>query len=254
MFRCRTSSVSAASLLRVDFTVYSTGAGGTTRALRHLRAVRCTSVYRRLPDCKAAVSCRSCYITLVGCERAAPCTSLFDTPHVLNVTQKRDFGDWTHRDHRRVCEVIEPFPSARQMRGASTTPEKTQERAAGVEAEPLSSGSDEKPSKAQQLRKVFKEYGAVGVSFHIGISLMSLGIFYSAVSSGVDMTSVLCKLGFSESLVQSKMAAGTSTFLLAYAVHKLFAPVRMSITLVSVPLIVRHLRRTGLFKPRTSAP
>lgn len=134
MFRCRTSSVSAASLLRVDFTVYSTGAGGTTRALRHLRAVRCSSVYRRLPDCKAAVSCRSCYITLVGCERAAPCTSLFDTPHVLNATQKRDFGAWTHRDHRRVCEVIEPFASARQMRGASTTPEKTQERAAGVEA------------------------------------------------------------------------------------------------------------------------
>ncbi|KAA0712665.1 Protein FAM210B, mitochondrial [Triplophysa tibetana] len=133
------------------------------------------------------------------------------------------------------------------MRGASTTPEKTQERGAGVEAEPLSSGSDQNPSKAQLLRKVFKEYGAVGVSFHIGISLMSLGIFYSAVSSGVDMTSVLCKLGFSESLVESKMAAGTSTFLLAYAVHKLFAPVRISITLVSVPLIVRHLRRTDIF-------
>ncbi|KAI7808185.1 protein FAM210B, mitochondrial [Triplophysa rosa] len=261
MFRCRTSSVSAASLLRVNFTVYSTGDGGTTRALRHHRAVCCSSVYRRLPDCKAAVSCRSGYITLVGCERGVPCTSLFDTPYALNATQKHEFGDWTNRDHRRVCEANEPFSSVRQMRGASTTPEKTQERAAGVEAEPLSSGSsaqgpgsDEKPSKAQQLRKVFKEYGAVGVSFHIGISLMSLGIFYSAVSSGIDMTSVLCKMGFSESLVQSKMAAGTSTFVLAYAVHKLFAPVRISITLVSVPLIVRHLRRTGLFKPRTSAP
>ncbi|XP_073726671.1 protein FAM210B, mitochondrial isoform X2 [Misgurnus anguillicaudatus] len=115
-------------------------------------------------------------------------------------------------------------------------------------------GSDEKPSKAQQLKKVFKEYGAVGVSFHIGISLMSLGIFYLAVSSGLDMTSLLYKVGFSESVVQSKMAAGTSTFVLAYAVHKLFAPLRISITLVSVPLIVRHLRKTGLFKPKTSGP
>ncbi len=42
--------------------------------------------------------------------------------------------------------------------------------------------SDEKPSKTQQLRKVFKEYGAVGVSFHIGISLISLGMFYLAIS------------------------------------------------------------------------
>ncbi|KAG7267095.1 hypothetical protein CRUP_011201 [Coryphaenoides rupestris] len=105
------------------------------------------------------------------------------------------------------------------------------------------------PSKAQQLKKVFKEYGAVGVSFHICMSLMSLGMFYLLVSSGIDMAAVLCKLGFSEAVVQSKMAAGTSTFVLAYAVHKLFAPVRISITLVSVPLLVRYLRKTGLFKP-----
>ncbi|XP_071760023.1 protein FAM210B, mitochondrial isoform X2 [Centroberyx gerrardi] len=111
-----------------------------------------------------------------------------------------------------------------------------------------------KPNKTQQLKKVFKEYGAVGVSFHVGISLMSLGMFYLLVSSGIDMAAVLCKLGFSEAVVQSKMAAGTSTFVLAYAVHKLFAPVRISITLVSVPLIVRYFRKTGLFKPPTTAP
>ena len=39
-----------------------------------------------------------------------------------------------------------------------------------------------KPTKAQQLKKVFKEYGAVGVSFHICISLVSLGMFYLFIS------------------------------------------------------------------------
>lgn len=111
-----------------------------------------------------------------------------------------------------------------------------------------------KPNKTQQLKKVFKEYGAVGVSFHICISLMSLGMFYLLVSSGIDMAALLCKLGFSETVVKSKMAAGTSTFVLAYAIHKLFAPVRISITLVSVPLIVRHFRKIGLFKPPPAAP
>ncbi|XP_068769054.1 protein FAM210B, mitochondrial [Struthio camelus] len=110
-------------------------------------------------------------------------------------------------------------------------------------------GENKKPNKSQQLKQVFKEYGAVGVSFHVGISLISLGIFYLAVSSGVDMTAVLFKLGFSESSLQSKMAAGTSTFVLAYAVHKLFAPVRISITVVSVPFIVRYFRKIGFFKP-----
>ncbi|XP_034643238.1 protein FAM210B, mitochondrial [Trachemys scripta elegans] len=113
---------------------------------------------------------------------------------------------------------------------------------------------EKKPNKSQQLRKVFKEYGAVGVSFHIGISLMSLGIFYLAVSSGVDMTAVLLKLGFNEALVQSKVAAGTSTFVLAYAIHKVFAPVRISITLVSVPFLVRYFRKIGFFKPPASNP
>ncbi|KAG6938627.1 family with sequence similarity 210 member B, partial [Chelydra serpentina] len=113
---------------------------------------------------------------------------------------------------------------------------------------------EKKPNKSQQLKKVFKEYGAVGVSFHIGISLMSLGIFYLAVSSGVDMTAVLLKLGFNEALVQSKVAAGTSTFVLAYAIHKVFAPVRISVTLVSVPFLVRYFRKIGFFKPPASNP
>ncbi|KAL6455884.1 hypothetical protein MHYP_G00357350 [Metynnis hypsauchen] len=114
--------------------------------------------------------------------------------------------------------------------------------------------NEKNQSKTMQLKKVFKEYGAVGVSFHIGISLISLGFFYLAVSSGIDMAVVLCKMGFSDSVVQSKMAAGTSTFVLAYAIHKLFAPLRISITLVSVPLIVRYFRKTGLFKPPPANP
>uniref|UniRef100_A0A8D2P4R5 Family with sequence similarity 210 member B n=2 Tax=Zosterops TaxID=36298 RepID=A0A8D2P4R5_ZOSLA len=120
-------------------------------------------------------------------------------------------------------------------------------------AEPLKktdpSAENKKLNKSQQLKQVFKEYGAVGVSFHIGISLVSLGIFYLAVSSGVDMSAVLFRLGFSEASLQSRMAAGTSTFVLAYAVHKLFAPVRISITVVSVPLLVRYCRKVGVFKP-----
>ncbi|KFQ26830.1 Protein FAM210B, partial [Merops nubicus] len=115
-------------------------------------------------------------------------------------------------------------------------------------------GEKKKLNKSQQLKQVFKEYGAVGVSFHVGISLISLGIFYLAVSSGVDMPAVLFKLGFSESSLQSSLAAGPSRFLLAYAAHKLFAPLRVSITLVSVPLLVRYCRKMGFFKPPAPNP
>ncbi|XP_060086747.1 protein FAM210B, mitochondrial [Heteronotia binoei] len=137
---------------------------------------------------------------------------------------------------------------------SSLGPQKDTGRSPGNDVPDPSKENGKKPNKSQQLKKVFKEYGAVGVGFHIGISLMSLGMFYLAVSSGVDMTALLFKLGFDEALVQSKLAAGTSTFVLAYAIHKLFAPVRISITLVSVPFLVRYFRKTGLFKPPAPNP
>nr|XP_020653152.1 protein FAM210B [Pogona vitticeps] len=151
--------------------------------------------------------------------------------------------------------------------GEATPHADASRRATGGESRSLGSRKDtggspgndhtdpsQKPNKSQQLKKVFKEYGGVAVAFHVGISLMSLGMFYLAVSSGVDMTAILFKLGFDEAVVQSKLAAGTSTFLLAYAIHKLFAPVRISITLISVPLLVRYFRKIGFFKPPSPNP
>ncbi|CAL4197998.1 unnamed protein product [Meganyctiphanes norvegica] len=45
------------------------------------------------------------------------------------------------------------------------------------------------------------------------------------------------------------VAAGVSTFVVAYAVHKCFAPLRIAATLTATPFIVRHLRRIGVLKP-----
>lgn len=45
-----------------------------------------------------------------------------------------------------------------------------------------------------------------------------------------------------------KFAENASTFIIAYAVHKVFAPVRISITLASTPFIVRYLRNKNILK------
>ncbi|XP_052456416.1 protein FAM210B, mitochondrial isoform X2 [Carassius gibelio] len=254
MFHCRRNVSGAALLPRVLY---------ASRALHNHRATCCSRVYRRLTATHAVVS-RSRETLPPDLAARAP-MAVF----ALNAAApRREYSDARNGD-RSVPGLgeLESFPPARppapvaiQTRRSSTTPEKTQEeRAANPQTVSSVSGaegqrSDQKPSKTQQLRKVFKEYGSVGVSFHIGISLISLGMFYLAVSSGLDVTALLCKLGFSESVVQSRLAAGTSTFVLAYAVHKLFAPLRISITLVCVPLIVRHLRRTGLFRAGPNRP
>ncbi|CAM5095705.1 unnamed protein product [Natator depressus] len=160
--------------------------------------------------------------------------------------QVQEDAEFSHLQPQITLQATASSSRGSSGKDTSRSPEK--------EVTDPSDEDEKKPNKSQQLKKVFKEYGAVGVSFHVGISLMSLGIFYLAVSSGVDMTAVLLKLGFSEALVQSKVAAGTSTFVLAYAIHKVFAPVRISITLVSVPFLVRYFRKIGFFKPPASNP
>ena len=49
--------------------------------------------------------------------------------------------------------------------------------------------------------------------------------------------------------IGKKMMEQGSTFLIAYGVHKLFAPVRITITLGLTPPIVKYLRRKRILKP-----
>lgn len=101
----------------------------------------------------------------------------------------------------------------------------------------------------QKLKKAAKEYGGTVIVFHVGISLLSLGTSYMAVSSGLDVEQVLQQLGLGN-WMQGKtvLVSNAGTFAVAYAIHKMFAPVRIAITLGSVPLIVRYLRRKGVLK------
>ncbi|KAL3216365.1 hypothetical protein MRX96_033116 [Rhipicephalus microplus] len=104
-------------------------------------------------------------------------------------------------------------------------------------------------SRKEKWKHAIKEYGSAMVAFHVVLSVTSFGICYLLVSSGVDMTTVAEKLGFSmdSQWVNSKVAGGSGTLVLAYAVHKLFTPVRMGITLSTTPILVRWLRRNGVW-------
>ena len=75
---------------------------------------------------------------------------------------------------------------------------------------------------------------------------------YVYVFSGLDVVGLLAKAGVGQSILESKMVTGASTFVIAYAVYKVFVPVRMATTLTATPFIVRYLRRVGVLKVRPS--
>lgn len=66
------------------------------------------------------------------------------------------------------------------------------------------------------------------------------------ICSGLDMETFLSYLPWID--VSTNVAKNAGTFVTAYAIHKIMAPIRISITLTSVPFIVRYLRRIGFLK------
>lgn len=112
-----------------------------------------------------------------------------------------------------------------------------------------SAGSEVPKDKVAQLKLAVKHYGPTVIVFHVGISLMSLGFFYTIVSSGLDVVGLVSRLPYlGDHLKESAVAAGATTFVMSYAVHKVFAPVRIGITLTSAPFLVNYLRSKGILK------
>jgi len=67
------------------------------------------------------------------------------------------------------------------------------------------------------------------------------------VESSIDSTEKVLKTESVE-INTSTAATGAATFVIAYAIHKCFAPVRIATTLTATPFIVRHLRKIGFLK------
>lgn len=71
---------------------------------------------------------------------------------------------------------------------------------------------------------------------------------YSYIFSGVDVLAILKYLNIGEGPLLNAVTSNAGTFVIAYGVHKIFAPARIAITLTATPFIVRYLRRIGILK------
>lgn len=215
--------------------------------------------YEPWSDDMACILQGSC---LPGSTRYCRTLSMFgnvDLKDVMQSTAQDPFANGGKRHYHTTSRAtFRPVWSLRNAHRWVGSPISMNSYGTGRYATDSSQGKEEESSSAateqgqvsqrQRLKMAVRDYGSTVVVFHVCISLMSLGGFYLAVSSGIDVKSLLCTLGFSADVIQSKLATGTSTFVMSYAVHKVFAPVRIGITLTCTPFIVRYLRGIGLLK------
>lgn len=94
---------------------------------------------------------------------------------------------------------------------------------------------------ATTAKDLLKQYGSAYLITSISLSLVSFGICYVAVSNGVDMASLLAKVG----IETSTSAQTTGTVAVAYAIHKAASPIRFPPTVALTPAVAKFLGKGG---------
>ncbi|OWA51223.1 hypothetical protein BV898_15717 [Hypsibius exemplaris] len=128
-------------------------------------------------------------------------------------------------------------------RGTSTAPEiSTPESSSSF---PNSASSSTSFSILPYVKDLYNRYGPTALAFHTAFSAVSLLFWWALVHSpNVDVTLYLAQIGvFSPlTLILTKTVEsfGAGTFTVAYVLHKATGPLRLLLTLIVTPLIVRR--------------
>ncbi|KAI3746586.1 hypothetical protein L6452_09021 [Arctium lappa] len=88
-------------------------------------------------------------------------------------------------------------------------------------------------SKGEQAKELLTKYGGAYLATSITLSLISFSLCYALISAGVDVQSLLLKLGISANETGEKVG----TFALAYAAHKAASPIRFPPTVALTPIV-----------------
>jgi Protein of unknown function (DUF1279) len=126
-------------------------------------------------------------------------------------------------------------PSAKEI--DASDPEQMTEKY-GLEAGLLSALRKGAPGKAT-AKDLLKRYGSAYLITSISLALVSFGLCYLAVSSGVDVPALLSRINIQVASDSAGEKAGTLA--LAYAAHKALSPVRFPPTVALTPLVAQKL-------------
>ncbi|KAK3919119.1 Protein FAM210A [Frankliniella fusca] len=108
----------------------------------------------------------------------------------------------------------------------------------------------QKLSLYQRLKAMYRDYWYVIVPVHVSTSIVWFGCFYYAASSGIDIIAILESLHFSERVISIMSNSGAGYVAVAYALYKIFTPLRYTVTIGGTTFAIKFLKHRGLIKPR----
>ncbi|XP_073004556.1 uncharacterized protein [Typha latifolia] len=105
-------------------------------------------------------------------------------------------------------------------------------------------GGDEEgkeKSKTDQAKELLAKYGGAYLATSITLSLISFTLCYLLISAGIDVQSLLVKIGIATDETGGKVG----TFALAYAAHKAASPIRFPPTVALTPIVASWIGKKG---------
>lgn len=118
------------------------------------------------------------------------------------------------------------------------TRSKTGMYATSVTVAPVTPEEEQKVKPQDLLRK----YGPAYLVTSIFLAVISYALCYLLISTGVDVMSILEKVG----IKSSAAAANTGTAAIAYAIHKAASPIRFPPTVALTPIVARWFGRNAI--------
>jgi hypothetical protein len=94
-----------------------------------------------------------------------------------------------------------------------------------------------KKNDGESAKSLLKKYGIAYLATSIPLALVSFGICYTLVDSGVDVSALLAKVG----IESSGMADQAGTVAIAYAAHKAASPIRFPPTVLLTPIVAKFI-------------
>jgi hypothetical protein len=138
---------------------------------------------------------------------------------------------------RNSLKVSSTRPTALFASDASKEPEDLEEttKKYGLEVglyKAMTTKSEEGEQKVKP-QDLLKKYGIAYLATSITLAIISYAICYILVSTGVDVSSMLEKIG----IQATATSANAGTAAIAYAIHKALSPVRFPPTVALTPVV-----------------
>lgn len=133
-----------------------------------------------------------------------------------------------------------PAPTlTRRSVGTSTTSRRAKNVEETTEKYGLEAGlfeSIKQKDGGESAKSLLKKYGIAYLATSVPLALVSFCLFYLLVDRGVDVSSLLQKVGIDNAATEK-----AGTFAIAYAAHKAASPIRFPPTVLLTPLVAKMI-------------